>query len=185
MRYRLIIVGIFVVFSCNAQSLPLNTPLLNISQNAHIKDLNNELPLYVGIYKTSFQDKEITLFITKEEDEFMDYGRLKFYSDVLSVKYIVKKSTGEVLQDTQNNNNPDIEFFSTNVKSNQNSVTFYYGGTNCGVGWGDIFLKKINAVQILWEYIPDSTIIDSNKCPVGTDIKIYLPETKGLIFTKQ
>ncbi|WP_304344260.1 DUF6705 family protein [Chryseobacterium koreense] len=172
------------IWSCKAQNLPLNTALENIPNNAHIKDFNNDLNPYIGIYKSNFQGNEITLFITKEENKLMNYGNQIFYSDVLVGKYIVKNPLGQILQDTANNNTA-VELYSTSISTSQNIATFYYGGTNCGVGWGDIYLKKINTNQISWEYRPDDTIIDSNRCPAGTDINIYLPETKDLIFTKQ
>lgn len=170
--------------SCKAQ-LPLMTALSNIPQNAYVKDTNNILSPYSGIYRANYQGNEITFFINKEENKFMDYGNKKFYRDALNVKYIVRNSLGAVLQDTKNDNNTKIEIFSTMPRSIDNSILFTYSGTNCGVGWGKIILKKINDNQLSWEYLPNDTILDSNTCPPGTDINIYLPETKDLIFTKQ
>ena len=139
---------------------------------------------YVGIYKSTFQGGEVLLYITKEENRLVKRIDMNFYRDALVVKYIIKNSVGTTLQDTKNINIPNIDIISTKMKS-QNSVILIYSGTNCGVGWGNIYLKKINSTQISWEYIPESTIIDSSKCPPGTDINIYLPEAKDLIFTKQ
>ncbi len=96
----------------------------------------------------------------------------------------MKNSSGVVLQDTKNTNS-NTELYSTKFKSSQNSLIFYYGGTNCGVGWGEIYLKKLTSNKISWEYRPNDIIIDDSKCPPGTDTTIYLPETKDLIFTKQ
>ncbi|MEY8758885.1 DUF6705 family protein [Chryseobacterium tongliaoense] len=171
--------------SCKAQMLPLNTALTDIPNNAYKKDLNNELPLYVGIYKASFQGKEITLYITKVENVLQKSSLKNYYSDVLDIKYIVKNSSGTVLQDTKNNSNPLINLFSIKPRPDINSIIFFYSGTNCRVGWGEIILKKINSTQISWEYRPNDIILDNSKCPNGTDINIYLPETKDLIFTKQ
>lgn len=42
MRSWTVIVGLFV-FSCKAQTLPLNTYLENLPLNSYLKDLNNEL----------------------------------------------------------------------------------------------------------------------------------------------
>jgi hypothetical protein len=171
--------------SCNAQ-LPLNTLMDNISANAHVKDLNNELNPYVGIYKANYQGREITLYITKVEDRLEQRSNKNFYRDALVIKYIVKNSSGVTLQDTQNNNTPNIELFSTRIRSYDNSVIFYYSGTNCGVGWGDVFLKKINTTQISWLYKPDHLTILPGQCPGSPDLTIYLPETENpLIFTKQ
>lgn len=170
--------------SCKAQVLPLNTATSNIPQNATVKDLNNELNSFVGIYKANFQGNEIILYITKEENKLVKRIGKQFYRDALVIKYLVKNSAGILLQDTQNNNIPNIYIYSTKMKS-QDSVILIYSGTNCGVGWGDIYLKKISATQISWEYRPDDIILDDSKCSPGTDINIYLPETKDLIFTKQ
>lgn len=171
--------------SCKAQTLPLKTALDDIPANAHVKDINNELLPYVGTYKTNFQDQEVTLFITKENDRLEIRSKKQFYRDALIIKYIVKNSSGTILQDTQNISIPKIELYSIGTKPSQNSIIFLYSGTNCGVGWGKIILKKINSTQISWEYLPNDIILDDNRCPPGTDINIYLPETKDLIFTKQ
>lgn len=181
-----IIIGLMTgLISCNAQNLPLSTALANIPNNAYVKDTNNELTPYVGTYKSNYGGKEITLFITKEDNKLIDYGDQKFYRDALTVKYIVKNSSGTILQDTKNNNIPNIDFYSTKIKSTQNSVIFLYSGTNCSVGWGDIYLKKINTTQISWEYRPNDITTTASKCPSNLDTTIYLPETKNLIFTKQ
>lgn len=171
--------------SCKSQTLPLNTFMDNIPANAYVKDLNNELNPYEGTYKANYQGNEITLFITKVENRLEERAKKKFYRDALVVKYIVRNSSGSVLQDTQNNTAPKIRLYSIRTRPAQNTVILIYGGTNCGVGWGDVFLKKINANQISWEYRPDSIITDNETCPPETDINVYLPVAKDLIFTKQ
>jgi len=75
------------------------------------------------------------------------------------------------------------EEFSTEDSSQQHSYNSSARFTS--KSWGSIELKKISSTQISWEYRPNDIILDDSKCPLGTDIKIYLPETKDLIFTKQ
>lgn len=176
---------LIILMSCKAQVLPLNTPFLNIPNGAYIKDTNNELDPYVGIYKTSFNGNEVTLFITKQENKLENTGQKSYYVDALIIKYLVKNSTGAILQDTQNNNGYNISLYSTKIRAGRNAVHLIYSGTNCSVGWGDVFLKKINPTQISWEYRPDDIVTTASKCPPTLDTKIYLPETKDLIFTKQ
>ena len=188
MKNILLIPFIFVTLACKSQQVyPLNTDFDEVPQNSYLKDLNNELDAYTGTYKANFQDREITLYISKETMRF--FKALNVYKDALSIRYIVKNSMGNFLQDTQSMTFQPNQFkytiYSQGTYPNQNIAWFNYGGTNCGVGWGSIRLKKLNSTQISWEYIPNSTIIDSNKCPSGTDTTIYLPETKDLIFTKQ
>jgi hypothetical protein len=184
--YAKTLIGLIIsTVSCSAQTFPLNTPFADIPNGAHIKDINNELAQYIGTYKANFNGNEIILYITKQQDKLENSAQKSYYMDALIVKYIVKNSSGTTLQDTQNNNSNNIEFYSYYTRTNQNTIIFYYGGTNCHVGWGDIYLKKINATQISWEYLPDDISTTSQSCPNNLDTTIYLPETKDLIFTKQ
>lgn len=174
---------IFAVVSCKSQqTLPLNTALDNIPDNAQVKDLNNELNPYIGIYKATFQGNELTLFITKEENKLEKRVNKQFYRNALVVKYIVKNTSGLILQNTQNSSSNQL--YSIGTRPYENSVVLFYYGTNCGVGWGKVTLKKLNSTQISWSYDPNSTSVKDD-CPANTDKTVYLPETDNLIFTKQ
>lgn len=174
------------VISCKAQQqYPLNTFLADIPPNAYVKDLNNELNPYIGTYKANFNNKEVTLFITKEENKLEESFNKNYYLDALIVKYIIKNSSGVILQDTKNIGNSENELYSYWIKSFDDSVVLLYSGTNCGVGWGDVFLKKLNTTQLSWTYYPEETIILPGDCPGNPDLTVYLPVTENLIFTKQ
>jgi len=185
----LALICIISAFSCKSQTYPLNTDYDNIPNYSYLKDLNNELNPYIGTYKANFQGKEILLYVVKEENKLVDRIDKKFYRDVLSIRYIVKGPSGNILQDTKNmtfqSDQIRYTIYSMRTRPDIGDLTLSYGGTNCGVGSGKIILKKINITQISWEYRPNDTILDSGRCPAGTDITIYLPETKDLIFTKQ
>lgn len=172
--------------SCKAQQYPLNTDYDEVPDYSYLKDLNNELDPYIGTYKTNYNGKEVILYITKVNDKLEKRPQKVFYRDVLTIKYIVKNSSGTILQDTQNVNVQNNSISSYRIRSYDNSVILYYEGTNCRVGWGNIYLKKINATQISWLYQPNDRVILPGQCPGNPDLKIYLPETENpLIFTKQ
>ncbi|WP_288459881.1 DUF6705 family protein [uncultured Chryseobacterium sp.] len=174
----------FLIVSCKGQQYPLNTNYEEVPNNAYLKDLNNELNPYIGIYKANFEGNEITLYITKEENKLEKRVSKQFYRDALIIKYIIKNTNGLILQDTQNNNDSNNKLHSTKIRVSQNSVDLNYSGTNCGVGWGIIKLKKLNLTQISWDYNPNSTSVGDD-CPANADKTVYLPETDNLIFTKQ
>ncbi|MDR2236636.1 MAG: hypothetical protein LBE92_10970 [Chryseobacterium sp.] len=180
---RLLFLGVLlVVFYCKAQQVfPLNTFTENVVPNGYVKDINNELDPFVGIYKTNFQDNEIILHISKMEYKLEKRAKKTYYSDVLIIKYIIKNAAGTILQSTQNDS--EIRLYSNKVF--QNTAIFYYMGTNCNVGNGKIYLKKTNTTELLWDYRPNSMILDQQNCPGNQDTKVYLPVTKDLIFTKQ
>ncbi|WP_312342339.1 DUF6705 family protein [Chryseobacterium binzhouense] len=173
------------VINCKAQVYPLNTRMDDIIQGGHVKDLNNDLNQFVGIYKAIYQGNETTLYITKVEDKLVKIPNKSYYTDAVVIRYTVKNSSGAVLQDTQNSTQSD--FCSISSFPQENAVVLHYPGTNCGVGWGRVFLFKINPTQLSWEYRPESTIFlnKSLECPGNPDTKVYLPVTKDLIFTKQ
>ncbi len=173
---------IYSFLSCKAQTLPLNTALWDIPSNAYLKDLNNELLPYVGIYKAIYQGNEITLHITLEEHKVITSTKKNFFQDVLNIRYIIKNSSGTILQDNQNNTSIN-KLYSTGTWPAKGIVEFFYSGTSCNVGWGNIDLSKISSTQIKWNYLSQES--DPTKCPPGTDFNIYLPEVENLIFTKQ
>ena len=179
------------LIACKAQQIyPLNTYYKDVVNYSYMKDLNNYLSLYVGTYKTIYMGDEITLYITKEDKMLIDtrLGGRKYYQDVLHVKYTVKKiTTGAVLQDNQNPVNPDInEIISMGTNDlDNNSLALSYSGTNCRVGSGRITIKKISNTQISWSYYPNDSLFTNGDCPGNPDIKIYLPDTENLVFTKQ
>lgn len=188
MKNIILFIGIFVVLSCKAQQVHLNTNMEDIPVNGYVKDFGNELNPYVGTYKANYKTNEITLFITKEIDRPTKLMNKNFYNDVLSIRYIVKNSSGIVLQNTQSMNlnaQSNFNILSMGTMPELGQVALGYDGTNCGVGWGQINLKKLNATQISWDYHPNNSILDEATCPSSTDITVYLPHTKGLVFTKQ
>ncbi|MFL9835411.1 DUF6705 family protein [Chryseobacterium terrae] len=188
MKSVIIFCGLFAVVFYKAQQVPLNTNMKDIPVNGYVKDFGNELDPYIGTYKANYKGNEITLFITKEENKPTKRMNKSFYRDVLSIKYIVKNSSGVILQSTQNMNLDNQSFFSIlsiGTMPELGQVALGYNGTNCSVGWGQINLKKLNATQISWDYYPNNMLLDEATCPSGTDTTVYLPHTKGLIFTKQ
>lgn len=184
-----LLVTISTVISCKTQTLPLNTDLDNIPLNAYLKDLNNELDPYVGTYQAIIDGNQINLYITKEEHKYFDLQNYKYYQDVLIVRYTIKNSTGAILQSTQNANfSTMIEkklIHSRGTRPNLGMVVLSYNGTNCDIGWGDIYLKKINDTQISWRYYAETVATSTNRCPPNVDKSTYLPEGENLIFTKQ
>jgi hypothetical protein len=179
------------LINCKAQQIyPLNTYYEKAPNYAYMKDLENYLSPYVGKYKTIYKENEITLYITKEDKMLKDYGpgNRKFYRDTLHIKYTVKNiSTGVILEDNLNPTDPTlnkITSMGTN-KLDNNSVSLYYDGTTCGIGWGRITLKKISSTQISWSYYPNDSLFSGNECPNSQNIKVYLPDTENLVFTKQ
>ncbi|MDR2236638.1 MAG: hypothetical protein LBE92_10980 [Chryseobacterium sp.] len=185
-----IVAAFFILFisflQCKAQqTYSLNTDEETVPDYSYLKDLNNELEPYIGTYKASYQGNEIILYITKVEHALKERTKKTYYMDALVVRYTVKNSSGIILQSTQNIPSNIKDFYSMGTMPQYNAVVLYYSGTNCGVGWGTVYFRKINSTQIYWDYHPNSSLLNEGDCPGNQDIKVYLPVTKDLIFTKQ
>ena len=180
------------LIACKAQQqiYPLNTYYEDVPNYSYMKDLNNYLPQYIGTYKTTYQGNEITLYITQNNMELIDtrLGGRKYYQDVLHIKYIVKDiATGAMLESNQNPTDPKrnrIISIATN-DLDSNSLSLLYSGTTCGLGRGEIILKKINSTQINWSFWYEKQLLIQGECPNYQSVKVYLPKTSDLIFTKQ
>ena len=182
---------IIVITACKAQqTYPMSQSAVDMPTDSYFKDINNELDVYVGSWKTDFNGKIITLIITKEiKKPFALLGK-KYFTDQLIVRYEVKNNNGTILQSSTNKNFVDdgvkymIKSGGINIYGN-NEVNLVYAGGNCSVGNGEIKFQKISATQLSWSYYPGTAVMNDLDCPPGQDYHIYLPETENLLFTKQ
>ncbi len=184
------VVLLFALINCAAQqTFPLRTDFTEVPNYSYLKDTDNQLSKYTGEYKAYYNGNEIILYIIKKDHVLFENINNKYYRDILSITFIVKDASGQVLQDTTrmgfNPNQRRHTIYSWWAEPEDARLLLYYGGTNCGVGAGTIQLDKISASQLSWDYRPGNTITNSDTCPPNTDLTVYLPATKGLIFTKQ
>ncbi|ALR31955.1 hypothetical protein ATE47_16160 [Chryseobacterium sp. IHB B 17019] len=186
MKNIILILFAITTSSCNAQNLPLSTKYSQIPNNAHIKDLNNDLNKYVGSWNASVGDKQIHLYITKQEDRPINLISKSYYSDVLVIKYEILVNN-QIVESTKNYTLENANITSMDLDID-GSIIFDYEGGKCGVGWGMIDVTYIDSTHLKWNYIPESTVITNINCPdyPAGGIKINLPdEPKDIIFTKQ
>ena len=80
-------------FSCKAQQIyPLNTSFSAIQNNTYLKDTNNELIPFIGTWKATFDNKEITIKVDKVAQHLVESGTKTFYRDVLFIRYSIKNA---------------------------------------------------------------------------------------------
>lgn len=180
----------FFALSCNAQQqvLPLNTSAFNSPNDSYFKDINNEFDYYLGTWSASFQDKSITLHVTKEIKVPFKMWKKDFYRDQIRVRYEIKNSNGAILESSLNKdftNDIGLSIKGLKTQSNGSLLNLIFAGGNCNVGIGTIVFKRKSNTQFSWGYYPGTTTRDDINCPPNLDYTIYLPETENLIFTKQ
>ncbi|GAA4153752.1 hypothetical protein GCM10022217_09870 [Chryseobacterium ginsenosidimutans] len=176
---------ILLSFSCKAQqTYSLDTDYETVSNYSYLKDINNELLPFIGTWKATFDNKEITIKVDKVDHHYTKLGTNIYYKDVLFIRYSIKSSQGTIIKSTmnltvQNSNIESIAIFPNQV------ISFIYSGGDCQYGWGDVDLKLVDATHVKWRYQPEGVILTNLNCPNGADTTIYLPKTPDLVFTKQ
>ncbi|MCY0978730.1 hypothetical protein PGH12_10415 [Chryseobacterium wangxinyae] len=173
------------IISCKAQNYPLDTDYETIPNNSHIKDTNIVLEKYTGTWKSTIGNKEVYLFITKQNDRNIKLLSNEFYRDVLLIKYKILVN-GNDIENTTNFNNEKINIISFGLAID-GSILLGYGGGKCRIGDGTINLKYIDPDHIQWKYYPQSIRITNINCPNNPgNLKIHLPyEPADIIFVKQ
>lgn len=175
--------------SCSAQHIvPLNTSTYNLETNSYLKDQNNKLDSYIGIWTASFQNKQIKLVIDKEiKVPFLQWSK-SYFRDQVIIRYEIKDSNNNILQSTINKNfSNDIELRINSIKfiDNNTVLQLLYSGGKCNVGIGEIKLKKIDNSTFYWNYYPGTTTLNDVNCSPNFDYNIYLPQNENLVFVKQ
>lgn len=192
MKNLILIITCFTLsLSCKAQQIvPLDTYPTYIQNNDYLKDLNNELDFFIGTYQTNYQGNTYTLYITKIIKKPIGGGTVNYFQDVLSMRYTIEDSSGQIIEDTQNMNfTPNQRDFTIYSLSNLDSakfVAFSYGGIGCNIGSGRILLQHKGGHQFSFKYRPEELPYYPTNCPNLNNDDIKLPAiVDEIIFTKQ
>jgi hypothetical protein len=189
MKIFLFFTVLIISISCKSQNIyPLGTH--TVPNGSYVKDLNNELDPYVGTWIANYNGKKITLYLTKEINRSFKQPDLvsTYFSDALIIKYSIDDfSSGLALHVADNFSSTDetSKDFISSFAVRSIGVKSYYTGTNCGVGYGEIILKLLNATQFNWRFQPWSSTLTTENCPGNPDLTVHLPITNTLVFTKQ
>lgn len=152
-----------LIQSCNAQqTYPLSTPYFEVPTNSYMKDTNNELDKFIGTWATTYENKTITFNLVKNVKKYFNDSIDKYYRDTIEMTFTVKNANGTILQSTIQKINTDGTKYhiinSKTVQNNGKTLSLYYNGTNCGVGWGSIMLTQLSPTQLSWSYSPNGSI---------------------------
>jgi len=147
----------------------------------YLKDTNNRLNKFVGIWKGNYTDGRIYEFhFTKKENDY-SYGK---YWDILKGRLLVKTSTGQELLNTLLVSDSETSFEGNYFDKTLNKYQMYYSGNADCNDKGYVYLSfpnPNNLNQMRLVFMQDMDIIAS--CPNG--YKTVMPDAKSLILTKQ
>ena len=182
---------LIISISCKAQIVDVNTSPLRMTQGGYYaKDSNNEFDPFLGTWEATWNNKKITLYLSKVTHHYIDDVILGYYyTDFVIGKYkVVDLSTGATLEDTTNITNiEDMPIESTVLIRNKNLLWFLYmkRGVNagdCGILSNVLLYRDINNPNILtYKYFIDS--YEDRGCPYTNvdDIPVNIPKQEVIL----
>lgn len=180
------------MYNCKAQIISIeeaNTYFLSEDQGipdqvTAIKDTNNKLDEFLGLWTLDYNSKHYELTITKFESTLVDIPH-----DILLVRHKVTDENNLILDDTTSLPNDsasimDGRFF---LNDNETYLLSYTGpNTKCGQ-FGDVIIyidnASLNGNQMIFHLDPGLDIINSNNCT--EPLTFPFPKDTFLTFTKQ
>ena len=184
-KYTLFL-AIISLISCKAQTISLdalsqceNKP--NCPDYVYLKDTNNRLNKFIGVWKGTYSDGRTYEFhFTKKENDY-SYGK---YWDILKGRMLVKTANGLILENTIGTSDQENYFNGYYFDSSIEKYKLYYSGNAECNDKGYVYLWFPNTndlTQMNLQFIQDLDIIQS--CPIG--YKTVMPDAKTIILTKQ
>ncbi|MGO4710690.1 DUF6705 family protein [Chryseobacterium sp. 2TAF14] len=186
MKKLIILLAFHSLFLSCAQVYPLNT-YAEVPNNAYIKDINNELVPYEGIWKGTWNSKTIFISLKKIKKQFNYNDNKDYYRDLLVGKFKVLDSSGNILFDNTNLPNDDTKINGLRFLTQPNIryKLYYFDNDICGMT-GDIYISFLNGNfnQLNWKFI-DTTDIITSSCPYYNSNPFPEPLPANIVLTKQ
>ncbi|UOU99698.1 hypothetical protein MUU74_07010 [Chryseobacterium daecheongense] len=187
MKNNIIYIMLFIgLLSCKAQTISLdqlsqceNGP--NCPDYLYLKDTNNRLNNFVGIWKGTYAEDGRTyeFHFTKKENDY-SFGK---YWDILIGRILVKKDNLEIAN-TLNSSDQDAMFSGFIFDKYLKKYEMYYSGNADCNDKGRVYISfpdPNNLNQMRLVFIQDMDIVEN--CPNG--YKTVIPDAKILMLTKQ
>lgn len=171
----ILILVITLSYSCKAQIVPIEKMVDYIDEGngvpentTYIKDVNNLLDKFVGVWKGSADGKTFELRIVKYTED--SYG---IKEDLLLMRHIIKNSNGTVIKNTTTLANSNVLVSSGNYLEKNGTYVLNYVSDDekCGQT-GDIFIN-VTSNQMLFSYNKDFGLNDPDECPNGKVPQIF------------
>lgn len=188
---KILILGFIILLnlSCKAQILPVENKINYInSENGipknitYIKDVNNTLDKYVGIWKGTYNNKNYEFRILKITNK---PGRIT--EDRLMMRYVISDSNGTIIEDTRALPDTSPYVIEGNYWEKSSYFLYYIGKESLCGQIGHIIIdmqpNSNNKVMGLL-FLPQKESLPSVKdCPNGPATQIM--PINNLILTKQ
>lgn len=180
---------LFIVFafalSCKAQTYPLRTYGIEFPKDSYVKDTNNELSSYEGIWKGAWNNKTIFIAFKKIKLYLNHSIGNEYYKDVLIGKFKIIDNNGTVLFDNTNISDNKAKIEGGNFKKSDGKYSFTYSDPDvCDRnGYGTVYFTDSTKTKLEWKFGEGEVMIDTDCYYYGQTWPEILPNS--IILTKQ
>jgi len=147
-----------------------------------VKDTNNRLNKFSGIWKGTYTDGRLYEFQFIKKTDFSLYGGKKW--DMLIGKIMIKSTNGVIVESSINSSDDNTHFNGLEFDKALIKYQMYYSGNAECNDKGYVYISfpdPNNLNQMKLVFIQDMDIV--SKCPDG--YKTVMHDGKALILTKQ
>lgn len=146
----------------------------------YVKDTNNRLNQFVGIWKGNYGGKQYEIHFEKK----LQYGDDRKWDRIFG-RMIIKDNQGNIIYNSLNQSDKDISFFGANFQ-HRAYVMHFVGNYDC-LESGNVFietrLNNPNEMTLYYSQDKDG-LLNPAKCPNFSSFVPLLPQEK-MILTKQ
>lgn len=193
MKILTVVLIMIITYSCKAQIYPLDTSILDVPNGAYIKDTNNELNQYVGLWKSTWQGKTIYLDLRKIKRKSTDFNGDFVYIDTIYGERKIINANGIVEIDRITNfDEIDPEFVGTyinHIPMDYQTILFFPKNMCNKMANLDVKFLNPQKTEMKMKFRYEPSFLEDN-CQYhnlivnGGDLPINFPQ-EDVIFTKQ
>jgi hypothetical protein len=154
----------------------------NCPKYTSIKDTNNRLDKFEGVWKGIYSDGRIYEFHFTKKVDFSLYGGKP--SDMIIGRISAKSNNGALLENSLNKQDGETHFNGFEFNKDLTKYQMYYSGNADCNDKGNVYLSfpdpnNINQLKLV--FLQDRDIIET--CPAG--YKTVMPDGKAILLTRQ
>ncbi|MCX8526498.1 hypothetical protein OF897_21525 [Chryseobacterium formosus] len=146
MKSILLVLLLIVATSCKSQIYPLNAKMSDLPPNAYVKDLNNELDKYVGLWKGNWNGKTLYIEFKKVKYHYEDDNYPLFVDMILGERKIVNSNGIVEVDRITNFNYQDTEFRGI-FDSFSGEKRFMFSPENMCMKQASLYIKNFTNTQ--------------------------------------
>lgn len=151
-----------ISLSCKSQTYPLRT-FTEIPENSYLKDTNNELSAYEGVWKGIWNNKTIYISINKVINKYDD--TFKYYSDRLIARFKVTDLNNTlVLFDNTTLSDNEVKIDGLRFRKSDDKYGLTYVDRDLCMRSGQIFINFTDTTKtkLQWRYSQSENWVDSS-----------------------